>query len=32
VRERAYASTVVVAELSFEDVLVEIDCVAHLVR
>jgi enamine deaminase RidA (YjgF/YER057c/UK114 family) len=29
-RERAYASTVVVAELSFEDVLVEVDCVAHV--
>jgi enamine deaminase RidA (YjgF/YER057c/UK114 family) len=29
-RERAYASTVVVAELSFEDVLVEIDCIAYV--
>jgi enamine deaminase RidA (YjgF/YER057c/UK114 family) len=28
-RERAYASTVVVAELSFPDVLVEIDCTAY---
>jgi enamine deaminase RidA (YjgF/YER057c/UK114 family) len=29
VRERAYSSTVVVAELSFPDVLVEIDCTAY---
>jgi enamine deaminase RidA (YjgF/YER057c/UK114 family) len=29
VGERAYASTVVVAELSFPDVLVEIDCTAY---
>jgi enamine deaminase RidA (YjgF/YER057c/UK114 family) len=28
-RERAYASTVVVAALSFPDVLVEIDCTAY---